>query len=189
MLQSNDRFLIGVDVDGVVADLVGGLLDIIHQRSGQRILPEQITGFEFQKSMDEQLWLLAQEILIEPGFAKSLKPYPHAVDGITQLRNLGRVVFVTSPFVKNPTWAYERGCWLRHHTDADWKDIVHIDDKSVFGGDVLIDDAPHQLKAWVNTGRPAIRVVRPWNNNADGIAANSWDEIVARTREVLVRTA
>jgi len=184
MPQPSDRILIGLDVDGVVADLVGSLLHIVHQRTGQRFVPEDINTFELRKSLGD-LWAITLDILSEPGFVRSLTPYPNAIEGVDKLRELGRVVFVTAPFFRSPTWSNEHSLWLQQHTGAHRKDIVHVDDKTVFGGHVLIDDAPYQLEAWVNTGRPAVRVVRPWNNGAPGLAANNWDEIVTQTKAAI----
>ena len=188
MPQPNDRILIGLDVDGVVTDLVGALLKLVHQRTGQLLVPEQIHSFDLRNTLGN-LWLTAMDILSEPGFARSLTAYPGAIEGVNKLRELGRVVFVTSPFFRSPTWSNERALWLHEHTQARRRDIVHIDDKTVFAGHVLIDDAPYQLEAWVKTDRPAIRVVRPWNENAPGLAANNWDEIVALTRTVIENLA
>ena len=182
--QPNDRMLIGLDVDGVVADLIGSLLHAIRQRTGQLFLPEHVQSFNLRNSLGN-LWTVVEDILSEPGFARDLSPYPGAIDGIIKLRSLGRVVFVTSPFHRSPTWSHERAVWLHQHTGTHRRDIVHLDDKTVFAGHVLIDDAPHQLEAWVNTQRPAVRVVRPWNQDAPGLPAHSWDEIVEQTQVAL----
>ncbi len=176
--------LIGLDVDGVIADLVGRLLDEVHARSGQRFRPEGVTQFDLQATLGD-LWPLGHEILCEPGFARSLRPYPDALRGVHALRALGRVVFVTTPYDASPTWSDDRARWLEAHVGAVRKDIVHLADKTVFAGHVLIDDAPAQLEAWTATGRPAIRVVRPWNADAPGRPAEDWKSIVEGTRELL----
>jgi len=184
MPSPSQHLIIGVDVDGVVADLVGSLIKLVHQRTGHLIAEEQIYSFDLRHTMGD-LWTTAQQALSEPGFVRSLSPYPGAIEGIDLLRNIGRVVFVTSPYSQSPTWSYERFRWLQTHAHASERDIVHVDDKTLFGGHLLIDDAPYQLEAWVKTGRPAIRVDRPWNQGAPGASAHNWTDIVALTHAAL----
>ena len=183
-MQSNMPPLIGLDVDGVIADLVTPLLEQVHQRSGTRFHTEQIRQFDLRQTLGD-LWSVGHDILCEPGFAQSLPPYPDALRGVDALRNLGRVVFVTTPYAASPTWSDDRARWLERHANADRRDIVHLADKTVFAGRLLIDDAPAQLEAWVATGRPAIRVVRPWNREAPGHPADSWDAIVGVAERLL----
>jgi 5'(3')-deoxyribonucleotidase len=182
----NRPFIIGLDVDGVVADLVGALLRALHDRTGQLLIPEQIHSFDLRTMLGDSMDI-ASDILSEKGFVRDIQPYPNAIDGIEQLRRIGRVVFVTTPFHPSPTWSHERTAWLVKHTRARRRDIVLLDDKTLFCGSLLIDDAPHQLEAWTRDGRAAIRVVRPWNDGAAGLAARSWGEIVALA-EVVVRS-
>ncbi|MCU0693634.1 MAG: hypothetical protein MUF54_19770, partial [Polyangiaceae bacterium] len=95
-----NNLLIGVDVDGVLADLVGPLLDQLHQRSGVRVLRAQIVSFDLALTLGP-LWPAAHDILLAPGFASSLPVTPGAVDAVQQLRELGRVVFVTTPMPRS----------------------------------------------------------------------------------------
>ena len=176
--------LIGLDVDGVVADLVSALLDQIHLRSGKRFVVEQVRQFDLRSTLGD-LWSLGHDILREPGFARSLLPYPNAIDGVHTLRKVARVVFVTTPYAASPTWSDDRARWLESHLGAVRRDIVHLEDKTVFGGQLLIDDSPAQLEAWVATGRPAIRVVQPWNQSAPGFPAHDWDDIVQKTQHLI----
>ncbi len=176
--------LIGLDVDGVIADLVQSLLDQIHEQTGQRFHPHQVRSFNLQDTLGD-LWQVGQTILSEPGFASRIPPYPDALQGLDQLRKLGRVVFVTTPYEKNPTWSHDRTRWLERHTGAHPRDVVHLVDKTVFAGQLLIDDAPAQLEGWVASGRPAVRVVRPWNHGAPGHPASNWEEIVRVAHQLL----
>ncbi len=176
--------IIGLDVDGVVADLVSHLFNQLEKRSGSRLDPHQVRQFDLRKTLGH-LWPLGEQILAQQGFVSSLKPYPGALRGIECLRKLGRVVFVTTPNPKSPTWADERACWLEKLAHAHRRDIVHAVDKTLFGGSLLIDDAPAQLQAWIDSGRPAIRVVRPWNHGAPGHCAQNWDQIVSISRRLL----
>jgi 5'(3')-deoxyribonucleotidase len=181
----NSQPIIGLDVDGVVANLVGPLLDQLHKRAGKRLFETDVTRFDLAAILGPELWPVARDVLREPGFASSLPAYPDALHGVDRLRSFGRVVFVTSPFPRSPTWAEDRSRWLRDHTSADRNDIVHLADKTLFAGRLLIDDSPMQLEAWVASGRPAVRMARPWNRDAPGNVARSWDELVQVVSDLL----
>lgn len=183
-MTATPKPLIGLDVDGVVADLVSALLDQVHVRSGKRFVIDQVRQFDLRATLGD-LWTLGHDILCEPGFAQSLLPYPDAVEGVRALRKMARVVFVTTPYAASPTWSDDRARWLETHLGAVRRDIVHLEDKTVFGGRLLIDDSPAQLEAWVATGRPAVRVVQPWNQDAPGLPAHGWDDIVEHALRVL----
>ena len=171
------RALIGLDVDGVLADLVGRLLQIVYERTGQRFVREQVTQFSLQAVLGDEIWTVASDALAEPGFASSLQLIEGAREGVERLRTLGRVVFVTSPYLRSATWAAERTHWLIRHLGARQEDIVNTADKTLFAGEILVDDAPQNLEAWTKTGRYAVRAVQPWNEHAPGLPAKGWPAI------------
>jgi 5'(3')-deoxyribonucleotidase len=175
----------GVDVDGVVADLVRPLLDALSTRTGTRLRVDDITRFDLAGILGPSLWSTATDILASPGFALDLPLCPHAIEGVASLRTIGRVVFVTSPFPPSPTWAHDRFAWLARHFAATPADVVSAADKTLFRGDLLIDDSPAQLDAWTRLDRPAIRVAHPWNTDAPGIVASDWREIVRIVEDLM----
>jgi 5'(3')-deoxyribonucleotidase len=175
--------LIGVDVDGVVADFVGPVLRHVALRTGRQLTDSDIARFDMAGALGADAWeSVKRELLSPPGFALGLEPYPGAVQGVRALREMGRVVFVTTPFTGSPTWSFERTEWLMKRLDASRSDIAHLVDKTLFAGDILVDDAPNQLEAWVRSGRAAVRMARPWNEGAPGEAAADWPGVVSIVR-------
>jgi len=168
----------GVDVDGVLADLVGPLLDQVFAATTLRFHPHDIVRFDLAGILGPHGWAAAHDALTRSGFARHLPILPGALQGITALRTLGRVVFVTTPFAPSPTWAHDRAAWLAEHFEAQPADLVSLADKTLFRGELLIDDSPTHLEAWSRLGRLAIRVDRPWNSGAAGVPARSWEEVV-----------
>lgn len=170
--------IIGVDVDGVLADLVHPLLDQVFARTGVRFHEDDIVRFDLAGILGPTCWAAAREVLAAPGFALGLPLLPGAVEGVAALRSLGRVVFVTAPFAPSPTWAHDRASWLAERFHAQPPDVVSLADKTLFRGDLLVDDSPAQLEAWTRLGRFAVRVRHPWNSGAPGTVAHDWEDVV-----------
>lgn len=147
-----------VDVDGVVADMVGGLCARI-----PGIEPEDFTSFEFDKSWGPMMCQVLYGVMGEPGFVMSLPVYDAAAEMVEALKKLGEVVFVTSPF-SSATWARERELWLKrwfpsvHH-------VIHTSSKHLVFGDILIEDRTSNAVSWLRAHclSRAVLVRRPWN--------------------------
>ncbi len=183
MLSTHPCPVFGVDVDGVLADLVHPLLDRVFARTGVRFRTDDIVRFDLAGILGPTCWDAAREILAAPGFARNLPLLTGAGEGIASLRSLGRVVFVTAPFAPSPTWAHDRAAWLAEHFHAQPSDVVSLADKTLFCGDLLVDDSPAQLEAWTRLGRLAVRMRHPWNAGAPGIAAHGWEDVVRAVAE------
>lgn len=181
--------MIGLDVDGVIADFMGELLRAIKAQHRIRIKPKDVVYYNLERTFGPDVWRKAAAILCAPGFAGRLAPYPGAQAFVAGLRQIDRVVFVTAPHTDSRTWCYDRLRWLEEHFNATSKDVVFAKDKTAFGGWLLIDDDPQQLRAWIDTGRQAIRIVRPWNKNAVGHEAGTWIRAVKIATELYGNSA
>ena len=115
---------------------------------------------------------------------KTVDVIPGAVELVRDLRQLGRVIFVTAPCPLYRGWADDRLYWLKSHFSASPYDVTSIYDKTLFNGQVLIDDSSSNIDKWLDTNRPAIRVVQPWNQNGKGLVANNFSEVLHWVSEV-----
>lgn len=59
-----------------------------------------------------------------------------------------------------------------------YRDICFIADKTVVGGDLFIDDAPHNITALQKRGFPTIIMDQPYNRHLDGRRARNWEEVL-----------
>lgn len=149
--------LILVDVDGVIADFVQGVLDVVYQETGLLIYPADITEWDFLRNLDSILKekglsnaisyaARIRQRVLQPGFCAGLKPFPEAVETLNKLKEKCKVTLLTTPFFGNPYWKEERTVWAQKHLGR--VDVVHIRDKSPHWGDVFIDDKPDHVRAW-----------------------------------------
>jgi len=174
-----------LDVDGVLADFVGGYLALLAEHTGIVATPEQITAFDIGASLGltrEQSARMKRAIGDAEHFARKLAVYPGAQEGVAALHKVAEVYIVTSPWNSNRTWTYDREQWLAEHFGIPHARVVHSA-KHLVRGDVLIDDKTETLRAWSvehEFGKP-IQWVTPHNQRDewDGWATNDWTKLCA----------
>jgi len=177
-------FTIGLDVDGVLADFVGKVLYYQNSIFKTKFQYTDITSYHIENIIGESNLSLIFEIMEENRDIKYLDLYPGAIDLVFALRRLGRVVFVTAPCSKYRAWADDRKFWLEQRFSATGRDIVSLKDKTLFNGQVLIDDCSLNIEEWLNTNRPAIKVSQPWNKNDKGNSIDNLSDIPDKIMDI-----
>jgi len=135
------------DVDGVLADFLGAVLEGVHGKTGVAHSRQEVTQWSIADSIGVPKELIAR-IACEKGFCRELKVLPGARELVDMLRKYGEVYFVTSPFWSSQYWMYERNHWLWREFEADSNEIVHTSAKHLIRGDMLIDDKPSTVEMW-----------------------------------------
>jgi 5'(3')-deoxyribonucleotidase len=172
-----------VDVDGVLADFVGGYLRLLKEHTGIEADRDQITKFDIGASLGlsaEQSSRMKRAIGGAPRFALTLDVCPGAQDGIRMLEQVAEVHIATSPWNSNPTWTHDREMWLKKHFDIAHADVTHTSAKHLLRGDFLVDDKTETLRKFLNVnGRGAVQWQTPHNRNDGwlGAATNRWAEL------------
>lgn len=174
------------DVDDVLAGLLAEWIRRYNAMSGDNLDAEEVKGWNVAEfalpGWEERLY----RILDEPDLYDSIAPIEGALDGVRQLRELGRVVFLTSCTAGAATHKLN---WLSRHGFVPaagshrLRDVVIAHDKGLVYGDVLVDDGLHNVAAFSG---PSVLVDKPHNRaEAHARRARSWPEIVRHVREVL----
>lgn len=165
-----------IDCDGVLADYVGALLDIL----GKGLTPEDIVDFDFKRCPKlSQVDLHSIHVASHTkGFVQSLDVYEGAREFLTLLRNIDRVVCLTTPTATSKYGMYERAEWLREELGFEDRDIVQCHDKTLCDGEggVLIDDSINNCVIWPGD---AYLVRRPWSATCEVLPALTYTEILA----------
>lgn len=149
-----------LDVDGVLGDFAGSLLQVLRDAWPEtaHLVPtvDDITSFNMRQWLpDKTLYKRAISVLNEEGFARYIYPIEGAVAAVNTFRREGHGVYVvTSPWISNPTWEYDRRLWLKKHFDIDEDQVISTTVKYRVRGDAFIDDRPKHVKSWAlaNTG-------------------------------------
>ena len=142
--------IIWVDVDGVLADFGTKVLAIANSLAKTSYTHDDICHWDIFSlpglmEVQDEVW----QRIREPGWARTLKPYPGSREGLKLLSHIGEVRILTSP-VNSPTWVYDRNRWLEEHFGYGPKQVMSGEGKDGVGGSVLIDDKPSHVLGWLS---------------------------------------
>lgn len=133
-----------LDVDGVVADFIGSLLETINSK----LQPSDIKEWGFLEILPSDERAKAEAVLKKPSFWRNLPLLDGAKEGVQELRDRGfEITWLTSPWESCPGWDRARTEWVHHHFDERDPVIVRKDKEKV-DGDVFIDDKPDNIEKW-----------------------------------------
>lgn len=184
--RKNPRLLL--DVDGVLADFVGGVIKIIKTIGGPELKPEDFPYWDIFSTLKERhdTSHLVDEVVINikrMGFCYDLPVYPGAKEGVQKILDAGIDLFiVTSPWPGHLHWMPERSTWLKTHFNIPEKKVIHANAKYIIKGDLLIDDKTDHIEDWLNHNPDGAAFL--WNtphNQRDEVPRkqrlSSWDEL------------
>lgn len=171
--SSRRSYRVGIDVDGVLADLLTPLMTMVSELLQKDVGVGHVETWDLDELFAKhnashlvpELWRRAGS----PGFCRTLQPYPDAVEGVASLREAGADLFiVTSPLHDAATWTHDREGWLKDHFGIDRKHVVHCHSKHVFSGLMLVDDKPDNIRAWAaeHGADGAVLWDASWNQDA-----------------------
>lgn len=160
-----------VDMDGVIAnwgkqwDLV---LDKFWPESRVPRHAEQTT-FDLKAGLDAYDRDVVNMVMDHPNFYRDIEPMPGAADALNAMLDLGYIVHVCStPWLSNRTCLQDKAEWLDRHIGPGWsRRAIFTSDKTVVGGDILIDDKP-QITGSVQPTWEHVIFDQPYNRSVVG---------------------
>ncbi len=158
-----------VDVDGVVGDWVGAVLDYINNKNGTSFVNEDVWD-DLRISHAEYFTPDVDAYIRSPGFCNKIKVIPGSQEAIEGLRAAGQtIMFLTSPYDNASTWCHDRFAWIKKHFDLPRHNVIYAKDKRYVNGRTLIDDHQQNCYDWAEYQRRygschvPICVAQPWN--------------------------
>ena len=169
--------LVLVDMDGVLADFEGHLMDTWRARyPGLFDLPreERRTFYLSRQFPTEQRGKLFQ-IMYSSGFFAALPPIPGGRQALEDMQDLGWEVFLcSSPLIGNPTGASDKFAWVEEHLGKEWRGrLILASDKTLVHGDILIDDRP-EVKGVAQPSWEHVLYDQPYNREIKGQRRLTW---------------
>jgi 5'-nucleotidase len=153
--------IIAVDIDDVCADLLTEWLRRYRKLSGHELHPRDVTSWNVTAQMLPEHREAGYKVLFDDDLYDGVWPHLGSKGAVQDLRELGRVIFVTS--CPNMKAAHHKFEWLeRNGFEPTMDNFFVAKDKSIIRADVLFDDGVHNCEAF---GGPAYLVSRPHNKN------------------------
>jgi len=185
------QFVLGVDLDGVVADFARGLKPIAAEWLGVEAstLTDDISyGFgEWELERAGGYDALHRFAVKERELFARLPPVAGAPAALRRLSAAGdiRIRIITHRLYIH--WFHKEAIqqtteWLEHHGIPYW-DICFMRDKAAVGAHLYLEDSPENIAALRSTGHETIVVVNSTNHHLPGPRAASWEDIDAMVLE------
>lgn len=179
------QFVLGVDLDGVVADFYRGLRPIAAEWLGVAIeaLPERVTwglpewGIGNAPGGYEALHRFA---VTQRDLFRIIPPMPGAPAGLRRLSHENiRIRIITHRFfIKyfHQVAAQQTIQWLDHHDIPYW-DLCFMKDKAAVGADLYIEDSPSNIEILRAEDLPTLIFTNSTNERLAGPRAETWPEV------------
>jgi len=171
----NRKFTIGVDVDGVVANLLPAWVGRYNDEWNDTLDYQRIDEWDMIPFVKPECAKLIYRYIADPSLYDEVKPIYYSREGVKELRRLGhRVVFVTATPVGCNGRKFQ---WLREWGfEPTLKDYIEAEDKSLIATDFLVDD--RDLNVTIARGEGLI-FDAPYNRNLFGHPRFfNWKEVV-----------
>lgn len=168
-----------VDMDDTIEHLLKAWVEYLNERHGTSVKLEDITEWDltvaFKTLTREQVFApLAEDELWE-----RVEPMEKAADVLQRIITKGHTVKIVTATAYQTVRSKMENVLFRHFPFLAWKDVIIAQNKQMIKGDVMVDDAPHNLE---NGDYVRILMNAPHNKLYDDRAndmyrVNNWDEI------------
>lgn len=168
-----------LDLDGVVVDLLSSWFDLLYQKTGTRLRPEDITTYYFPKDLQLELEQAALEIVRGGRVFIRAKPIPGALYACRTLVREGFDVRFATMALTGAACAAKVD-WVRYHLKWGADRIMLTHAKDWLSADYAVDDCPNYLRSFASkrdsTGptETTLRVVgfpHPYNRSESDLPA------------------
>jgi 5'(3')-deoxyribonucleotidase len=191
-MSDSEQFVLGVDLDGVVADFIEGLRPIAAEWLGVTVdsLPVEVS-FNFPEWHLDSCGgyaTLHRFAVKERGLFKNLPPIAGAASALRRLSTSGvRIRIITHRLYIE--WFHKEAIqqttdWLELHGIPYW-DLCFMRDKAAVGADLYLEDNPANIDALRRAGHETIVVTNSTNRVVPGPRADSWSEVEAQVLDAM----
>lgn len=162
-----------VDMDGVLCNLIEKWFATYNKEYGDTLHLDRMV--EWGPHRFARAGKSVYKYLSKPGFFRDLRPIPGAIDGMRRLVDLGHDVVVVTAARNGHR---DKIDWLKEHMPfLPPHNIVFAHRKDLVRGDILFDDAPHNLEAFLPYGQP-VAMAYPYNQGVSCPRVGSWSEFL-----------
>src|SRR4051794_13749929 len=183
-MGADDRnFVLGVDLDGVVADFYAGLRPIAAEWLGvplDALTSTPSYGLEEWKLPPGTYDDLHRFAVTQRNLFRELHPMPGAAAALRRLSQRAvRIRIITHRlYIKyfHQEAVQQTVTWLDHHAVPYW-DLCFMKDKAAVGAHLYIEDSPANIESLRADGHPTIVFSNSGNGHLPGPRADNWQQV------------
>ncbi len=139
------KLTILTDMDDTIEDLLEAWLSYLNDKHGLNVCKDDVREWDMTAAFPS---LQPDDVftpLYDNSLWESVRPMPYASEILERLKEDGHDIYVvTSAHYKSVEAKLER-VLFRYFPFFDWTHVIIASNKQLIKGDVLIDDAPHNL--------------------------------------------
>jgi uncharacterized HAD superfamily protein len=196
--MADKQKIVGFDLDDVLLDFNGTLLEWHNKKYGTKTLLKDLTVYGY-----EEIWQSPTEEVVRKVFEfynsqehAAARPMDGAIEGIQKIKKDNRLFIITS---KPDTFREIMNAWIQKNFPNTFEEIyftnqfhgigiqtTKIDLCKKLGIEIFIDDALHNAKNIAENGIPVLLLDSPWNQATTETPitrVHSWNEIVQKLTE------
>ena len=189
MRDRDQQFVLGVDLDGVVANFYAGLRPIAAEWLGVPLASLVVApsyGFtEWNLGAVGSYDDLHRFAVTQRNLFRELEPMPGAAPALRRMSQEGiRIRIITHRLYINyfhQEAVKQTVAWLDHHGIPYW-DLCFMKDKAAVGADLYVEDSPDNIRALRTDGHPTIAFANSTNLDIEAPRADSWIEVEAQVK-------
>jgi len=183
MKIDNDSFVLGVDVDDVLAHYgksLGRLVEIDRGMALGTLPPANTWSFDNWK-LESGEWLKYHTQLIKSGGFATMEPLAGASAALRRLSEAGVYIRIVTHRLVIPKHhaivVSDTVSWLDSQ-EIPYRDICFAANKATVGADLYVDDAPHNYQAIKDAGMDCILFNQCYNAHLDApLRAHNWEDV------------
>ena len=150
--KQDGQLCIAIDMDEVLVDTLGKMLDDYNLHFGTNVVPDDMHGTELADIVPDEHrpWVL--RMLHQPGAFAALPPMPGSLEVMRQLCDQHRV-YIASAALEFPDSFRDKIDWIaRYVPQIPVERIIFCGEKFVLDVDYLLDDTPAHFEGMRGTG-------------------------------------
>lgn len=141
------KLIVGVDLDGVLADCIGEWLVQFNFLTGSKLLRSDLKTYTISNHVAPKHKDFAMKVFEREDFFSNLPLITGAKEGVKALIKAGyEVVFVTKAVGNHPNILAGKSKWIKKHFPDQLESTIFCSDKSLVNVDYLIDDSVDQIE-------------------------------------------
>lgn len=182
--ETERQFVLGVDLDGVVANFYAGLRPIAAEWLGvpvDSLTPDPGYGLvEWNLASMGTYEDLHRFAVMQRHLFRELAPMPGAAAALRRLsqRQIRIRIITHRLYIAyfHQEAVQQTVAWLDHHGIPYW-DLCFMKDKAAVGADLYVEDSPANVRALRADGNPTIVFANSTNAGLDGPRATTWTDV------------